>query len=72
MFTLKELNQLKTILNYSDFMNNKSKVSENVKLDDNQSNLIIMESLRGKICDLITLKQAWDKGRRIEEESNYY
>ena len=67
MFTLKELNQLKTILDYSDFADD-SEVGDLRLLNDKQANSITVKYLRDKICDLITLKKSWNKGERIKED----
>jgi len=64
MFTIKELQQLRTILTYADLPNNKFIET----LDIHQDNSITIQKLRDKICDLIILKKAWNKENGIEEE----
>ncbi len=62
MFTIKELNQLRKYLDYST-------IYDDVKLDNDQVNDFVIQHLRDKLCDLITLHKAWNKGNRIEESS---
>lgn len=60
MFTIKELNQLRKYLDYST-------IYDSVNLDNDQANDFVIQHLRNKICDLITLHKAWNKGNSIEE-----
>jgi len=69
MFTLKELSQLQTILDYSDFMDDNKMID--IKLNDKQSNSATTQYLKEKVCDLITLKRAWNKGHRINDCNDY-
>jgi len=70
MFTIKELRQLQTILDYSDFMDDNKMID--IKLNDKQSNSATTQYLKEKVCDLITLKKAWNKGERIEQERDCF
>jgi len=59
MFTLKELNLMRKMCDEID------------KSYFNTHEEKRVYELRHKICDLITLKKAWNKGKRIEEESDF-
>ena len=59
MFTIKELHLMRRLCD--DFENEQFSKDEEKKI----------YKLRNKICDLITLKQAWNRGHRINDCNDY-
>ena len=69
MLNIKKLNLLRILIDESGDILKDKKIRDKIKNVDNiQSPEILFEEIRNNICDLITLKKAWNKGRRIEEE----